>query len=459
MVWTLFVVAQAGGWTLDPAHPPARLGEVPLLGPGAVRLSVDGRAIEARGSAVLTLRPGVPVPDTLREVGRPLGASERSWSVPAEPGEDALDVALRWKVHPAVRSSSPNFVQPRVRTSFDDPEVGAQWYHEVLDFDVLAETSLGDPSVRVAVIDGPIDHLHPDLAAGVVDPWDALELDDDPRPEPGAECPEGDSTSYCDHHGTSSAGIITARSNNGIDIVGLCSECSLVPIKLIDEGATLEKDVLAFEHAIASDAAVINNSWGFGVPTVVPDVLADVIRRAATEPRDGLGALVVFAAGNDDREITPYELHAMDEVYTVGATDRYGFATAYTNRGPAIDIAAPSATVSLAAGGGLNTTYGGTSAAAPVVSGIAGWALSVDPELSAAELATLLDETADPVNEDGSHDDVFGYGYLDPLALHNRLLGIEDADGDGESKGCSSAPGAGSVLWLGLVGLLGLRRR
>jgi subtilisin family serine protease len=74
----------------------------------------------------------------------------------------------------------------------------------------------------------------------------------------------------------------------------------------------LAADIAAFEHAIAADVGVINNSWGYTRPVRAPAPLAAVIRRAQTEPRGGKGALVVFAAGNDDRALRDDELTGLD---------------------------------------------------------------------------------------------------------------------------------------------------
>lgn len=437
-----------------PADVPVRVAPRPDLGAGAVRVRIADVEVDALGAAVVSLAQGRPVPDGLRASGVPLGRSERTWRVPCAPGEDALQTAERWAAHPDVRSTSPDLVLhhvPFVQTN--DPEVGAQWYLELLDFDPLFELSRGDPAVRVAVIDGPIDVQHPDLVDGVLAPYDALEDDADPSPDCG---PDGD----CETHGTSSAGIIAARSDNGVDIVGLCSACTLVPIRLLGGATTVAHDVAAFEHAIAQDVAVINNSWGFVEAIPAPEPLADVIDRAQTEPRGGLGALVVFAAGNDDRRLYPNEVTGLPGVITVSATDRYGFPTNYTNSGPTIDVSAPSATVTLQAGGGLNTTFGGTSAAAPVVSGIAAWAFSVRPDLSARELGELLVDTARPVNEEGSRDEQFGWGHLDPIALMAALQG-EGLDTDAEEpRACGCAAPGGGVGGVALaVGLLGVTRR
>jgi serine protease len=254
-----------------------------------------------------------------------------------------------------------------------------------------------------------------------------------------------------------------------VDIVGMCPECTLIPVKLLGESQTgsLSENVRAFEHAIEQDAAVINNSWGFTRSIPVPDVLAEVIRRAHTEPRGGLGAVVVFAAGNDDREIDDDEMQAMPEVLCVSATDSYGRYTNYTNSGASVDVAAPSATVTLAPGGGITTTFGGTSAAAPVVSGLAAWALSVRPDLSADELQALIIDTAVPSplvsHDDDGHHPVYGHGEIDAVALRDALLGSEDGGGadtaaPGEEKGgCATVPLAGP--WLLPLAALAVRRR
>ena len=153
----------------------------------------------------------------------------------------------------------------------------------------------------------------------------------------------------------------------------------------------------------------------------MPAPLASIIHIAATQNRDGKGAVVVFAAGNEDREIMDDELSALSDVLSISATDRYGNPTPYTNYGASVDLAAPAATLSLAPGGGITESFGGTSSAAPVVSGVAAWILSVRPELTAAEVRDLLRDTARPdprYQYDASgHNAMVGFGLLDLDAL------------------------------------------
>ncbi|MEC8422769.1 MAG: S8 family serine peptidase, partial [Myxococcota bacterium] len=128
-------------------------------------------------------------------------------------------------------------------------------------------------------------------------------------------------------------------------------------------------------------------------------------------------------------------------------------------------------TVTLAAGGGMTTTFGGTSAAAPVVAGLAGWALSLRPDLSAAELQSILVGTAVPsplvTHDDDGHHPIYGYGQVDPHGLWEALepsRGTETGGDDGEPtprSGCATAPARTQtvVAVLSALGILAGRRR
>lgn len=447
----LLFSAQAAGLALDPAHPPVALG--------GSHYAFGDHAFVVLPGVVLHLSEGETAPAGAQWLGG------RSWHLPVASPTAAVANAQRL-AEEGYQSVFPDVItRPRPQSS-DDPLREGQWYLDALDIAPLHALTRGDPAVRVAVLDSGIDIAHPDLASKVVAPYDAFDDDEDPSPEPGEYCFDG-SNRVCDDHGTAVAGVAVAAADNGAGAVGLCPDCSLVPIKLLGEGTgALSRDVAAFEHAIASDAAVINNSWGFVRPTAVPAPLADVIARAATEPRGGLGALVVFAAGNDDREIRDDELQALADVLCVTATDSYGRYTNYTNHGASVDLSAPSATVSIAPNEGTTTTFGGTSAAAPVVAGLAGWALSVRPELSAAQLRGLLLDTAVPsplvTHDDAGHHPYYGFGTVDPTALlaaleAGRDLSEEPAGATADETGCATAPGSLAASLLAL--LMAARRR
>jgi serine protease len=425
---------------------------------GGVRIRFPGheRSVDTAGAAVVTVREGAPIPDRLRAEGTPIGAAARHWRIPTSGGVDALALSLQWAAHPDIEAAIPDLVQQKApAASFDDPEYEGQWYLEELGMTDLFDRSLGDPDVRIGVIDSGIDIGHSDLAAGVLAPRDLVEGDDDPTPDPG------------DEHGTAVSGVVAARANNGTGMVGLCPECTLVPVRLLGSN-TLSAEITAFEHMIEQDVAVINNSWGFVGAVAVPTALEEVINRAARESRGGLGAVVVFAAGNDSREIEDGEMQAMNRVICVSAVDRYHLPANFTNSGASVDIAAPAATVSLAPNDGITTTFGGTSSAAPVVSGIAGWLLSIAPELTAAEVRTLMRETAYQTSQvtfvDGHHP-IYGFGEIDPIALLAAIEGPEEVPPDDDDQtprhcgGCTTSTPVPSWLLGAPLALLALRRR
>ena len=322
---------------------------------------------------------------------------------------------------------------------FNDPHYAGQWYVDTLDMVTLWEKSLGDPNTRVAIIDSGIDIEHPDLSERMLAPYDAFSNDNDPSPNDGEYCSSGNS-GICDEHGTAVAGISVA-ANNYSGIVGLCPECSLIPIKMLGEGnSALSADIAAFEHAIANDAWVINNSWGYVEPVSAPEPLMNVIKRAQIETRNGLGSVVVFASGNDNRMLEAGELCGIEGVLCISAVDSYGRPTAYTNYGSDVDVAAPSATVSIAPNESLTVNFGGTSASAPVVSGIAGWILSVQPHLTSAEVSELIIRTAQQspliTPDENGHHDKYGFGIISPLQIHDDLFPPEIEEPN--KGGCST---------------------
>src|SRR6185436_10257003 len=118
-------------------------------------------------------------------------------------------------------------------------------------------------------------------------------------------------------------------------------------------------------------------SWGFTTATPVPKPLADAIQLVHEQGRGGLGALVVFAAGNDDRLLGAGELEAVPGVTTVGAVNNFDEVAQFSNHGPSLAVVAPTGTLSTDISGsdGDNpgdyiASFGGTSSACPIVAGI-----------------------------------------------------------------------------------------
>jgi hypothetical protein len=132
-------------------------------------------------------------------------------------------------------------------------------------------------------------------------------------------------------------------------------------------------------------AQVINLSLG-GAGTT--QVLQYAVSFAATK-----GVLVRAAAGNSG-STTKFYPAAYAGVVSVGATQEDDTLYSWSNRGADwVQVAAPGCDTAPVRGGGYGN-FCGTSAATPVVSGIAGLALSLDPTITPDRLAVALRTTA-----------------------------------------------------------------
>jgi serine protease len=398
-----------------------------------VRLSTGGEeAVLARGGRLV----------------RPLFPSLDLWLVETEDG-DGLDLAERLSGAPGVIDAIPNLYL-RVRPAADpytpsDPRFGEQWYFANIDMPGAWGITRGSSSSSIVVIDTGCDLDHPDLVTKLDEGLDVVDGDSDPSFDPDFDGAA---------HGTECAGIVGAATDNAEGIAGGCPECRVRCVRFLDEAPSpVSADIDAFQFALDVDASVVSNSWGYVDPIPVPNALADVILEVATNGRGGKGAMVIFAAGNDDRVIEDDEIQAADGVFCVGAINNFDESTPFTNQGKAVDLVAPTGTVTtdITGPGGNDPTdytnlFGGTSSACPVVAGIAGLLVSAAPDKTSAELYEILIETTKPapfaIPDATGHDLTYGFGIVQPVAALEMALGI--SSGEGGSGGGSTTTGSGA---------------
>lgn len=244
---------------------------------------------------------------------------------------------------------------------------------------------------------------------------------------------ENDNTPWdLDGHGTITAGIIAAHSNNGVGMAGINSHARLMVLRGLNSFGNTRASYIAkaIVYAVDNGARIINLSVGG------PEVTA--IESAAVQYAESKGVLLVAAAGNQGQKVDNYGIAAHDSVITVAATDRQDKRTLFSNWGKDVDIAAPGLDIlSLRARRtdtmrdipdvdykpgdayvGEDKRYyraGGTSFAAPIVSGVASLVLSKNPELTAAELRNILLQSARDIETPGK-DNLTGYGLVDARA-------------------------------------------
>ncbi len=401
----------------------------------------------------------------------------------ATANENPIKIANRLMARPEVLTAEPNVViQTQNHYHPKDVLYAKQWHLNHTGGDQLVSGShvfaekawditRGNRSVVVAIMDDSVDISHPDFQGmgKVVAPRDFK--DNDFLPLPG----EPD-----DNHGTACAGVAVAEEN-GMGVVGAAPGCALMPIRttgfLDDE--SIEQ---LFDWAVQKGAAVISCSWG---PSAVYFPLSlrqrAALTQAATQGRNGKGCVILFAAGNANRPTSGtinergwpndalsgaiqwlggFVVHP--DVITVSACTSLGKKSAYSNWGPDVSVCAPSnnappgiglpetgfiatppAVTVPTPGLGIVTTdrrgkdgydpsdftmdFGGTSSATPLAAGVAALVLSANPDLTAAEVRQILQQTADKIvdpapdpqfgfrkgtYEANGHSDWFGYGKI-----------------------------------------------
>ncbi|MGH7461670.1 MAG: S8 family peptidase, partial [Longimicrobiales bacterium] len=239
----------------------------------------------------------------------------------------------------------------------------------------------------------------------------ALDPNFDPRPIVGDNYADVSERRYGNRdvtgpdakHGTHVAGIIgAARNGTGID--GVAPAVRLMALRAVPDGDERDKDIAnAVRYAVDNGAQVINMSFGKAWSPEKPAV------DAAMQYADSKGVLLVHAAGNDGEDLTRSPsyptplLKAGTRVgnwITVGASSWKGgesLAASFSNYGRGeVDVFAPGEDILSTVPGGGTERESGTSMAAPVVSGLAALIMAYYPELTAADVKSVILESATP---------------------------------------------------------------
>ena len=277
------------------------------------------------------------------------------------------------------------------------------------------EGGITGEGVNVAVVDDGMDHRHEDLAPNV-------------HPSRNHDYTgRGDIYHPRDHHGTAVAGLIAARDND-FGVRGVAPRATIHGHNFLTGGSTEESSFTIADSMTRSRVvtAVSNNSWG---PEDGPGLgSADTfwetaVEKGVKEGYGGKGTFYAFAGGNGALDGDDANLDEVANFYAVTAVcavnDR-GRRSDFSEPGASLWVCAPSNDSRGSYRGIVTTensdryryTFGGTSAATPIVSGVAALLRDANPELTWRDLKLILAASArknDPGNP-GWEDGAFKYG-------------------------------------------------
>lgn len=246
----------------------------------------------------------------------------------------------------------------------------------------------GSSSVRVGVIDSGI-ATHTDLNANLVDGYDFVTNTED-----GSNDLNG--------HGTHVAGIIGAVGNNSVGVSGVNWNVSIISLQVSNDGTIFAKTsaaIKAINYAISlwgteNQIDILNYSVaGYGYRTSIREVVRNY------------PGLFVWCAGNNSLNIDSYLSGCgsfdLSNIISVGAINSAGEIPDFSNyslSGDNINIYAPGVSILSTLPGNKYDYMGGTSMAAPFVTGTAALLLAENPDLTASQLKNLILNNANTID-------------------------------------------------------------
>jgi subtilisin family serine protease len=378
------------------------------LAPGMVGKLPQGNA---RARAALTAAGAHAVLDTIPQLGLAL--------VETAPGADLNVAAADLAASPDVEWAEPNYI---FGLDFipNDPDYATKqlpYPLGLMQVPAAWDYTIGRPQVVIAILDTGVDMAHPDLQDGIWTNSDEAPgngVDDDNNgfidDVHAWDFADNDNLPTDDHgHGTHVAGIAAARVNNGIGIAGVAGRATIMPVDVFKGGiGTYDSLIRAIIYATDNGAQVINMSLGA--------TSYSRGEQAAVDYAWSHGVLLVASAGNlGNVGFSTYTYPAAHtNVIAVGATDTRDQRASFSSYGDYVDVTAPGSSVWSTYPGNSYRFMGGTSMAAPHVSGLAALVLSLNPEVTPDLVRDLIEQHANDLGTPG-WDPYFGYGRINAL--------------------------------------------
>jgi subtilisin family serine protease len=251
---------------------------------------------------------------------------------------------------------------------------------DVVQLTAVMDRTSGRPEIGVGLIDGPVLLAHPDLAS--------QNIQEVPGKLQGT-CATAESAACL--HGTFVAGMLFAR--RGSASPAICPDCTLLVRPIFPEASPANGDMPsakpeelaeAIIDSVNAGARVLNLSVALAQPS--PEGERDL--EQALDYAASRGAISVAAAGNQGI-LGSSAITRHPSVIPVAACDLQGRPLTESNLGGSIGrrgLMAPGVGITSLGTNGKPRTFGGTSVAAPFVTGAIALVWSEFPRASAAKI-------------------------------------------------------------------------
>ncbi|MCA0177500.1 MAG: S8 family serine peptidase [Proteobacteria bacterium] len=306
----------------------------------------------------------------------------------------------------------------------NDPLWANQWHYHDATAGIRLEAAWAQGAQGQGVVVGVLDtgyRPHADLVANILPGYDFVSNKKKARDGNARDAialDEGDWTRLygfipvsSSWHGTHVAGTVAAVTNNGAGLAGVAPQAKVMPVRVLakDGGTTSDiADAIIWASGghvpgiadTATPVKVINMSLG-------GSGACGTTMQQAIDGAIGRGVVVVVAAGNSSADVSGFQPANCNGVLAIAATGATGGRASYSNFGARIDLAAPGGDNGAPVWSTSNTgkklpaadtylggSYMGTSMAAPHVAGVAALMLGKNPQLSPAQVGTILKNSA-----------------------------------------------------------------
>lgn len=260
-------------------------------------------------------------------------------------------------------------------------------------------------NVVVAVIDTGVKYDHEDLVDNIwVNPNEIAGngIDDDNNGYiddiHGYDFVNSDGDPMDDNdHGTHCSGILGAKGDNNLGIVGAAHTANIMGVKFLSAGGSgnTSDAIDAVLYAVDNGAKILSNSWGGGA---FSQALFDAISYANDHDVLFIAAAGNNSSNNDSSPSYPAN-YDLPNVISVASSDHNDQRSGFSNYGLSVDLAAPGTDILSSTSDGGYQEFSGTSMATPYVSGAAILIRSNFPELSALETKDILLSTVDVLDQ------------------------------------------------------------